>query len=476
MIVVLSLIVTGVWSVTVAGARVSAVSSVDLGLYSLFGQYDKDFMEHFGLLFVDGGAGEADLQMGRIYHELEGTVDYNLFAESFTSEMRPAVNQGTIEGYTLATDGGGSIFKEQVIEYMKETLGAQGVQALLEKVQSESETVKKQEEDKTKIDSGDIEDYEAVKQAAEEARALAEEEANENDDMTVLPPVEETEVVNPIEIIKTLKEMGTLTLLIPQEEQLSRKEIDLTTVVSQRTLQQGMGVIPSSNDNDGITNEFLFQEYLLSRCGSYTNPVAAAALEYQVEYILQGKSSDIENLKGVANRLLLIREAANVLHLIADSEKKAQASGMALAISTAIGMPQAAQVVEGVLIACWAFGESVIDVRALFRGEKVPLIKTGNSWQLSLDQLANLPQLLNGEMGGSDKGLDYQGYLRILLLLKKSEEKVMRTMDAAEMTMRGVGGRENFRMDSCLFSIDVKMQIGIWQNTYYISRSYGYDM
>jgi len=476
MLIIISLITTGIRSSVVANARVTMVSSADLGLYSLFGQYDRDFFDQYGLLFIDGGYKNTDLQMGRLYQELKSDIEYNLFAEGFANQWRPCVVSGGIEGYSLATDGQGSIFKGQVVSYMQETIGAQGIAALMSTVAKESETVKQQESDKDRVDSGDVEDYEEIKRQQEEAQAQAIAQAEEEGvEVETVPPAS-LGFKNPIEAIGALKKLGTLNILLPDASQLSSKTIDVGNYASRRTLQRGMGVIPTSGETQGLTADFLFQEYMISKCASYLSPATAAALDYQLEYFLMGQNSDLENLKGVANRLLVTREASNFLYLLGDSSKRTQISTMALTIATAIAMPQAAQIIEMVLLAIWAFGESVIDVRALLRGEKVPLVKDSSSWQLSLDNLAELPELLNGELGSQSKGLDYSGYLRILLMLQSADVKVARAMDIVEMTMQGKSGRENFRLDSCLYSLEVNMQMSILTNTYNIQRSYGYDM
>ena len=473
MTVILSLIAIGLRSVMVAGARVSMVSSVDLGLYSLFGQYDKDFFDEYGLLFVDGSYKSTDLLLGKVYQELKEDVEYNLFAESYANGQHPQMMAGNIQGYSLATDEQGRIFKEQVVSYMQETIGAQGIVALMEKVNSEGTTVQQQESDKERMDSGDIADYDEIKRQQEEAQAQAQADGVE---LETPPPTVDPNFKNPIEVIKIMKNLGTLNLLLPDASQLSGKTIDRGKYASNRTLQKGMGVIPTNSEAQGAVADFLFQEYMIGKCGSYLSPKSGAALEYQLEYLLMGKDSDLENLKGVANRLLIAREAANFLHIFTDSAKRAQVSGMALTIATAIGIPPAAQAIEIILMAVWAFGESVIDVRALLRGEKVPLVKDGASWQLSLDNLAELPDLLNGELGGHSKGLEYQDYLRILVTLESNEKKLARSMDIVEMTMQGKDGRENFRLDSCLYSLEVNMQMKVLTNTYNIQRSYGYDM
>lgn len=94
-----------------------------------------------------------------------------------------------------------------------------------------------------------------------------------------------------------------------------------------------------------------------------------------MEYILGGKNSDRENLKSVAAKLLLIRQGVNMAHLLADGGKRIQLETLSLAIASSFLVPPAAAVIEAALLVCWAFAESVLDVRELFAGGHVPLVK-----------------------------------------------------------------------------------------------------
>ena len=48
-------------------------------------------------------------------------------------------------------------------------------------------------------------------------------------------------------------------------------------------------------------------------------------------------------------------------------------------------------------------------------------------------------------------GVSYEGYLRIFLaVMSDSKEKVMRSMDIAEMDIRKTPGNEHFRIDQCI--------------------------
>lgn len=44
---------------------------MDIGLYSLFGQYDRFLMNEYDLFFIDGTQGSSGLNLGAVYDNLE---------------------------------------------------------------------------------------------------------------------------------------------------------------------------------------------------------------------------------------------------------------------------------------------------------------------------------------------------------------------------------------------------------------------
>ena len=50
----------------------------------------------------------------------------------------------------------------------------------------------------------------------------------------------------------------------------------------------------------------------------------------------------------------------------------------------------ASEAVAQALLLAWALGESVMDLRSLMKGGKVPLVKSTETWQLSLAGLMTL--------------------------------------------------------------------------------------
>ena len=132
-------------------------------------------------------------------------------------------------------------------------------------------------------------------------------------------------------------------------------------------------------------------------------------------------------------------------------------------------------IIEAALLLCWSFAESILDLRELLHGGKVPLIKDSADWQISLENLPNLLEGLYSQRRSSDDGVSYEDYLQILLLTQSKEEKLERGMDMVELSVRKSAGREGFRLDHCMeaaeISVDVKAN---GRNTYTVTKQYSY--
>ena len=472
---VTALVCTGIESVRMAAARTQILNGTDIGLYSLFGQFDREMLKDYDLFLLDGSCGEGSLDLASVY-------------DNFSSYMKPvlkqnsqklSVVQGGFSAYRLLTDEGGEPFYNQVVQYMKETLGSQGVSLLLDKMKDRKEKTDQAEQAGQQAENGDIiENYDAEMEEnnRKNEEALAEPEKNpeggelEDGDNVTAPP---QKVVNPISIIRRIRKMGILELVIPGNKGVYDGQVQAGTLLSRREKQKGMPMYEPEKTDTSYTSQILFQQYLMEKLGNYSAP-GKGALKYQTEYILGGKTGDIENLKSVAGRLLLIREGVNMVHLVSDGTKRAQAAGLASAIASAFLIPPATGVIEAALLLCWAFGESILDVRELFDGGKVPLVKSTADWQLSLE---NLPELLNGldsVRRGSEDGMSYEDYLQVLLLGVSREEKITRAMDMIELCVREKG-RKNFRMDSCIVAAEISVDVKAnKRKVFNVTRAYGY--
>jgi hypothetical protein len=164
-----------------------------------------------------------------------------------------------------------------------------------------------------------------------------------------------------------------------------------------------------------------------------------------LEYLIGGKDNDIENLREAVEGLLMVREAANLAYLMTDSQKLEQVRLLSLALAGASANPVVIGLVEAALLSSWAFAESVLDVRALLIGKKIPLVKSQELWTISLE---NITDLSRGWWVAKEsaQGVDYKGYLGILLLFQTDKNLAYRAMDVQELTLQKNG--DVCRMDA----------------------------
>ena len=72
-------------------------------------------------------------------------------------------------------------------------------------------------------------------------------------------------------------------------------------------------------------------------------------------------------------------------------------------VSALLGNPGLTEVVaQGVLMA-WAYGESIMDLRVLTAGGKVPSVKTKETWKLSLSGLLKLGTTQDSGSSSADR-------------------------------------------------------------------------
>ena len=459
----LSLVCTSIESVRMAAARTQILNSMDIGLYSLFGQYDRILLKDYDLFFLNGSGNKGKINLSSLYDELENYMKPLLEQNS----QKLAVKQGGFSGYRLATDQDGEVFFRQAVTYMKKTLGAQGIQSLINRFQEQGERVREAEETGNQAEGNQsIESYDAEMEAAaqnsEAAHQESENTSGENGGQTGEPEISDrnqpSQVVNPIPILKRIRNMSLLDLIVPAEKGISENTVEKSSLCSGRRCEKGMGMLEEVKKDDSYISQLLFQQYLENRLGSYTAP-ADCNLKYQKEYLLCGKNSDRENLKSTASRLLMVREGVNAAYLMTDPVKRAQVQSMALAIASAFLVPPASVIIEAALLLCWSFGESLLDLRELFHGGKVPFVKHAGNWQLALENLADLMENLDSGRRNDESGLSYEEYLQLMIVSESKKNKVSRGMDMIEMCIRSSTGQKGFRLDHCIEAIEASVDV-----------------
>ena len=250
-----------------------------------------------------------------------------------------------------------------------------------------------------------------------------------------------------LENIGKIAEDGLLALVLPEGTPISGEEM----LGGQLPSAGGS----SSGASGGLAERLFTGEY----CGQFFRHFLDETSEnemgmaYQMEYLVCGETEDRENLGEAAARLLALREGMNLIHILGDAGKRAQARELAAVIVGASGLLPLVEVVAVLVMGVWALGEALADVKALFAGGKVPLIKSGEDWKLSLDQLLALGA--EGQLGAEtqEKGLGYESYLKLLLFAADPETLLYRMMDMMQDTI----GREEpgFLMEKCAYRVEL---------------------
>ena len=274
---------------------------------------------------------------------------------------------------------------------------------------------------------------------------------------------EEVPIEDPAAHVNELRKSGILSLLADDSSKISNKKVHLEEYVSYRSdLIRGTGLLQEKAAADSFLGEskekILLNAYISQKYGCYGQEKENAALSYQTEYLIGGKGSDVENLKAVAEKLLLIREASNAAYLYGDGAKRAEIAAMAASVSAVTLAPYLQPLLETSILFAWAYIESIQDVKLLLAGGKVPLVKTASDWQTDLSSILHFAGASVDREEA--RGLSYRQYLSMLLLLKKEETLLFSMMDVMEMDIRKAIYHENFRMDGCVsgFRITTKFE------------------
>lgn len=460
---ILSILLAGIESARIAGMRMKLENAMDMGLYSVFAEYNRELLKQYDLYFIDTSYGSGTPSPFYTGEHLRDYMDYNLKTQKglmifgavdFTGL---SADKADITGYSLATDDNGAVFKRQAIHYIKDVYGISIINRLRNQIHDYQSCG---------IGSRDVDqERENAERRLHEWKIPSENEGEE--EKTV-------EIDNPADDINDTRS-GILKLVIQEGLPVSNKKFQISGLASHRELQKGDGIADHTENLNSHINEMLFGKYIEKKYSTYTRPLNHEALDYEIEYILCGKDSDSENLKSTAGKLLKLREASNVIYLFSDAERQAEAEALAAVIATAAGFPPLTELVKYTLIFAWAFVESVIDVRVLLDGGKVPMVKTKEDWNFSIDHLDNFTQHLDHGKS-SEKGLLYNDYLQIFLYLQNKSQKVYRCMDVIEMNLRKTPGNHQFMIDGCMDYMEADVSVaGSYGYSFQIKRSYGYE-
>lgn len=401
-ILLISFVGSMIQSASIQITRSIKRADTELALESVFAEYNKEMLEEYGV-FVKLDGDETKLSR-RLWFYGAKNMEHQ------------------IKRMQLLTDNNGEAFYEQAVKFMGGDV-AQIPQISRETVETEAEN---------------------------NARQLTEVLQKEEQEL----PKEN----NPIENVNQLKKSSLLSLILSDSEEVSSRYIVLEELPSHRNLKSGKGDFEILQEI-GFTQKALFSTYLTERFSNFTQSNQQNALFYETEYLLAGFESDQENLEAVAKRILSVRMALNYAYLLSDHGKQAEAEAMALTIGSVLGIPGTNILIKQAILFSWAYGEGVLDLRILFAGKRVPFVKNSENWQLKLENLVKLGTTEEvKEEKESIEGLNYNDYIKALLVLENKDTLSMRALDLIELNL-------GIRVDGCVTALEIKstleMQLGI---------------
>lgn len=498
----------GIWE-----GRAKCNQSVAAAVNSIKGDYQPDLFRRYHILALDKtyyGRGEGYLE-----ERVKEFLEYNLNPERGIYHFN--VNEVLLKDTRALTEDELTGYRQQLVDYMKQKLPINVLEALFDKAgdtgtSAEKETLSTELEGMEVLsDNGEFSLNELDAPTAERFRLLGLEDTLASqgitdfgnltlEDLLELNLTEQGLLPNPQDVMKNFGSMDILYIVMPEQAaSVSKESVNLEYTPSSGSVSGSQntgrnGNIQGISDIMDMLSEESFQEalhhlpreeeelygiaYALDSFRHYgdawneRDTMESHVLECETEYILAGQASDYDNLTEIAEELSLIRFVPNAVYAFGDEEMKEAALLLAALILAPVGLEGAAEPVSYIFLACWAYAESLMDVRCLLQEEYVPFIKNRDTWQLSLNGIQNLA---SKEPCGCEqsKGMNYEEYLAVLLaIMPEPNRKYYRMLDVTQLNIQeSIPG---FKIDNCIYEFQLQAEIQEGSYTWYLEGEGSY--
>lgn len=425
--------------VTMSVAESKAVVASRMTVSDIKTYYNSYIFEHYHILLFDKtmeGQGEAYLE------ELMQTYYCEKLGEAYDD------TDVKLGQFTMLCDNACQAFRDQMKEHVlyacAEKAAQTGVDYIVEKTDGKDGTLPEDLQE-------DIKDA----QETEKNRMDMSENAQTDDEDTADGISKKTEVVlqeteeDPREYTKKLSSSAILNLVLPDDDKsVSGAAIQMEDFPSRMHMNPGMayeeidrtfddltgmqvGLVQLATWQDALADSGAMAVYIGDVFNCFTKTANdTAGLSYEQEYLIAGKSTDYENLKSVAHRMIGIRFPINYISLCGQADKMTKLTTMATSIAGAA--PYLIPAIKYLLAGCWAYIEAIADVRVLFAGKKASFVKNSENW---ITDINHISESLSKEIREDENGLDYQAYLTILQMLNR-ESVMYRMLDLIQFNAR----------------------------------------
>ena len=431
-VLLFSLILSVIQSALIQTEKNYRRGEMDRVMESVFAEYQKELLQTYDIFALDSSYETEEFSKDKILQRCDFYGQSDIDKE--------------ITKIQFLTDHGGQAFLEQVTTYMKQKIPLPEI----EKIQ------KKSEKNESELSIFEKEG----KDVKENMDSLIEQKDQEL-----------VEKETPLQFFSEIKNIGIVNMVLEDKEP-SNKSIDILQLPSKRKLNQGEGEFRTKGES--VWSKVYLGEYALDKFSSVVDPKEEGSLSYELEYLISGTDSDKDNLRKVLNRISAMRFIPNYAYLLQSEEKKAEAEAAALVVSSIIVSPEITEVIKHGILIAWAYAESILDLKSLVKGKKVPLMKTDENWTSNLSSLL-IPGTQNGAAKETEHtdGLSYTDYIRILFHLIREQESTMRMIDLIETGMKDKG-YTFFAADHCVSRMELKNRCNIKRITYEFYTDYEY--
>ena len=126
------------------------------------------------------------------------------------------------------------------------------------------------------------------------------------------------------------------------------------------------------------------------------------------------------------------------------------------------------------ILTLWAAAEAYVDYNILVQGGRIALIKSGDEWFTDLDAILTMNKKNLLEKTKESSGLDYEDYLRILLLFGDRDKELFRIRELIERNLQKSGDTD-FSLSDCAVSFVLETEIKAKNGTYTAGEVFSYE-
>ena len=437
-LLLISVCVEGIYMYTARGKAMGVYMS---GLSHTKGNYQKELADLYHIYAMDPRYRkkiETDFseRMKESLDQNEGAFRFQTGSTHISDMLNLSSQQGEVLKYQIRQqmqyEAAGDILKNWTKKIKAEKDQQNEISGIRDQIQKEEEEAKKQENEKT-----------------ENEKTPTSGSTKKDPRKGFMKLLKEGSVP----LIMGKKKVSDLPINIVYGKKDTTKQ-SAWDFMNQKTVEKELEEFKDTSSTGSFASELPVVLYATKYFHFLTDTTKKDGIKYEIEYLIAGKDSEKENLGTVFWKMITLRFVSNAACVYQDAAKEKEAALLAASILGVTGFPPAVAVAKNLLLLALAYGESVIDVRNLAEGNKVPAVKTTSNWQLSFAGLATL----NCKRKPVKDGMSYEDYLFLLLAAQKDKrQKYFRMMDLMEENIRKKV--PDFKLAQCISSYKITQNL-----------------